>query len=176
MFVRVKTECMRAFIGNKGTPRENVDMLIKSVRVVSNLCVHPPIGSIVAAGVDWNMCFQGLQLAVAKKEEELVLNVLGLLGNLSFHSTRSFGGDSSADEVDVLEVLLMHENTEIVMSTLAVFANKTRSIDVDCAAQIVRSEGTFLFEYSSGDIGCDAGSRRCGLHCIRLWGHDESMS
>ncbi|XP_072218848.1 armadillo repeat-containing protein 2 isoform X2 [Leuresthes tenuis] len=66
--------------------RETDDVLVKLVRVLANMCIHPAVGSSLATN---SACIQllmeTLELRCVQESEELLVNVAATINNLSFY-------------------------------------------------------------------------------------------
>ncbi|XP_031553121.1 armadillo repeat-containing protein 2-like [Actinia tenebrosa] len=108
------------------------DVLVKIIRVIANLSINMDVGSVIAANEDCiNILLQILDTKSIETNEELVLNTVATLNNLSFYQ------DSSSvvlqRQVDITESLLgllLPENMDAMVEASRVFGNLTRSKDV----------------------------------------------
>ncbi|KAJ3070307.1 Armadillo repeat-containing protein 2 [Podochytrium sp. JEL0797] len=117
------------------------DVLIKIVRLLSNLSVHHPIGSEMSQMIELELILDLIELASCSfptssteeecaadlQHEELVLNLAGALANFTFYV--SLENVFSNRKIEVLELmlpLLLSTNPELVEQATRVYSNLSR--------------------------------------------------
>ncbi|KAK3739022.1 hypothetical protein QZH41_010480 [Actinostola sp. cb2023] len=108
------------------------DVLVKSVRVIANLSINSDVGSVIAANEDCiNMLLQILEVKSIESNEELVLNTVSTLNNLSFYQgDNSVVSQKHLDITESLLSLLLPENMDAMVEASRVFGNLTRNKEV----------------------------------------------
>lgn len=116
---------------NKG-PNRNEDVLIKAIRVIANLSINEEAGAGIAASEPLvDLLIQILDVKDAASSEELVLNTVATLNNLSFYNDS--GSVVQQRQVEITEMLislLMPENMDAMVEASRVFGNFSRSSEV----------------------------------------------
>ncbi|NXI74362.1 ARMC2 protein, partial [Anseranas semipalmata] len=106
-------------------PSEAEDVLIKLIRVLANLSIHPSVGEALAAA------HRVVELLVTVLEyksidvcEELVINAATTINNLSFYKVKgSAVQDKKLHIAEMLLKLLMSNNMDGVVEAVRVFGN-----------------------------------------------------
>ncbi|NXF82743.1 ARMC2 protein, partial [Sclerurus mexicanus] len=106
-------------------PSEAEDVLIKLIRVLANLSIHPSVGAALAA------THRVVELLVAVLEyksiddcEELVINAATTINNLSYYHVESSAvQDKKLHIAEMLLKLLMSDNMDGVVEAVRVFGN-----------------------------------------------------
>lgn len=116
---------------NKGL-NKNEDVLIKAIRVIANLSINAEAGAGIAANealVD--LLIQILDVKDALVSEELVLNTVSTLNNLSYYnSAESVVQQRQVEITEMLISLLMPENMDAMVEATRVFGNFSRTKEV----------------------------------------------
>ncbi|XP_065837741.1 armadillo repeat-containing protein 2-like isoform X2 [Oscarella lobularis] len=107
-------------------------VLVKLIRVIANLSVHPDVGSVIACS---EPCVELLMQILANKEasvaEELVLNTIATINNLSYYNISESIIVAKQDFItELLANVLLNDNMEIMAETFRVFGNLSRSKEV----------------------------------------------
>ncbi|XP_050170789.1 armadillo repeat-containing protein 2 isoform X2 [Myiozetetes cayanensis] len=113
-------------------PSEAEDVMIKLIRVLANLSIHPIIGATLAAA------HRVVELLVAVLEyksiddcEELVINAATTISNLSYYRVESsVVQDKKLHIAEMLLKLLMSDNMDGVVEAVRVFGNLTQYHEV----------------------------------------------
>ncbi|XP_025067188.1 armadillo repeat-containing protein 2 isoform X2 [Alligator sinensis] len=106
-------------------PLEAEDVLIKLIRVLANLSVHPSIGAALAA----NHYIVSLLIMVLEYKsiddcEELVINATATLNSLSYYQVRNSAvQDKKLHIAELLLKLLMSSNMDGILEAVRVFGN-----------------------------------------------------
>ncbi|NXD79997.1 ARMC2 protein, partial [Halcyon senegalensis] len=106
-------------------PSEAEDVLIKLIRVLANLSIHPSVGAALAAA------HRVVELLVTVLEyksvddcEELVINAATTINNLSYYRVKSSAvQDKKLHIAEMLLKLLMSNNMDGVVEAVRVFGN-----------------------------------------------------
>ncbi|XP_075603960.1 armadillo repeat-containing protein 2 isoform X2 [Balearica regulorum gibbericeps] len=106
-------------------PSETEDVLIKLIRVLANLSIHPSVGAALAAA------HRVVELLVTVLEyksvddcEELVINAATTINNLSYYKVKSSAvQDRKLHIAEMLLKLLMSNNMDGVVEAVRVFGN-----------------------------------------------------
>ncbi|NXK88624.1 ARMC2 protein, partial [Formicarius rufipectus] len=106
-------------------PSEAEDVLIKLIRVLANLSIHPNVGAALAAA------HRVVELLVTVLEyksiddcEELVINAATTINNLSYYQVESSAvQDKKLHIAEMLLKLLMSDNMDGVVEAVRVFGN-----------------------------------------------------
>ncbi|KAE8602744.1 hypothetical protein XENTR_v10014105 [Xenopus tropicalis] len=113
-------------------PSETEDVLIKLIRALANLCIHPTVGAELAANRDCiALLMQILEYKSIDECEELVINTAATVNNLSFYQD-----DTSVITKKKLEIskllfkLLLCNNMDGILEAARVFGNLSRYQDV----------------------------------------------
>ncbi|XP_054618736.1 armadillo repeat-containing protein 2 isoform X3 [Dunckerocampus dactyliophorus] len=66
--------------------REGEDVLVKLVRVLANMCIHPDVGAALASNTTCiQLLMETLELRSVQESEELIVNVAATINNLTFY-------------------------------------------------------------------------------------------
>ncbi|KAM6084079.1 armadillo repeat-containing protein 2 isoform 4-T5 [Theristicus caerulescens] len=106
-------------------PSEAEDVLIKLIRVLANLSIHPSVGAALAAA------HRVVELLVAVLEyksvddcEELIINAATTINNLSYYKVKSSAvQDRKLHIAEMLLKLLMSNNMDGIVEAVRVFGN-----------------------------------------------------
>lgn len=114
-------------IANKHLGKEE-DVLIKLVRVMANLTVHPKVGPSVANDSDTLRNLLAILGAVSPiAYEELVLNVLATLNNISFYAgPSSHLVDMQEDIASLLLQVVLQDSGDCLLECIRVYGNLSR--------------------------------------------------
>ncbi|XP_061176432.1 armadillo repeat-containing protein 2-like isoform X2 [Saccostrea echinata] len=110
------------------TVNKTEDVLIKVIRVIANLSINENVGPVICSNyqcVDYLL--KVLETKDVSSSEELVLNTVATINNLSFYNTKTSA--ITTHQVRVLEALLklvLANNMEAMVEACRVFANLTR--------------------------------------------------
>ncbi|NWV24489.1 ARMC2 protein, partial [Origma solitaria] len=113
-------------------PSEAEDVLIKLIRVLANLSIHPSVGAALAAAHP----VVGLLLTVLEYKsvndcEELVINTVTAINNLSYYQvTNSAVQDKKLHIAEKLLRLLMSDNMDAVVEAVRVFGNLSQHHEI----------------------------------------------
>ncbi|NWV03769.1 ARMC2 protein, partial [Ptilonorhynchus violaceus] len=106
-------------------PSEAEDVLIKLIRVLANLSIHPSVGaSLAAAHRVVELLVTVLEYKSVDDCEELVINAATTINNLSYYQVKSSAvQDKKLHIAEMLLKLLMSDNMDAVLEAVRVFGN-----------------------------------------------------
>ncbi|NXX13136.1 ARMC2 protein, partial [Podargus strigoides] len=106
-------------------PSEAEDVLIKLIRVLANLSVHPSVGAALAtAHRVVKLLITVLEYKSVDDCEELVINAATTINNLSYYKVESSAvQDKKLHIAEMLSKLLMSNNMDGVVEAVRVFGN-----------------------------------------------------
>ncbi|NXS18862.1 ARMC2 protein, partial [Mystacornis crossleyi] len=113
-------------------PSEAEDVLIKLIRVLANLSIHPRIGAALAAAHP----VVGLLVTVLEYKsvddcEELVVNAATAINNLSYYQVKNSAvQDKKLHIAEMLLKLLMSDNMDAVVEAVRVFGNLSQHHEI----------------------------------------------
>eukprot|EP00501_MAST-03F_sp_TOSAG23-6_P001172 GSMAST32.ASY1.ANO1.1216.1 assembled CDS len=111
------------------------EVLIKLIRLIANVSIDPEVAQYIGAS-NISMVFATL-LKCSNTSEELLLNVVSAVTNLSFYTCDAHNKDIEIAKISICEILvtmLVHGNEEVVSESLRALANYARSV---CVRDIV---------------------------------------
>ncbi|KAJ8275226.1 hypothetical protein COCON_G00098510 [Conger conger] len=115
--------------GDPPRPSEREDVLIKLIRVLANLSIHPAAGTALAADAQCvELLLSVLELRAVEDCEELVINAAAAVNNLSFY--REEGSSVRARELAVAQLmlqLLLSRSRAGMLEATRVFGNLSQS-------------------------------------------------
>uniref|UniRef100_A0A8C1L8Q1 Armadillo repeat containing 2 n=1 Tax=Cyprinus carpio TaxID=7962 RepID=A0A8C1L8Q1_CYPCA len=109
---------------------ESEDVLVKLIRLLANLAIHPTVGTALAANT---LCVQLLLEVLGTKHtsEELVINAVATINNLSFYQGESSVVHSQHTHISQLLLkLLLSSSMDVVLEATRVFGNLSQIKDV----------------------------------------------
>ncbi|KAK3506989.1 hypothetical protein QTP70_034689 [Hemibagrus guttatus] len=120
------------FPRNKPDEDEDEDVLIKLIRVLANLSIHPVVGSALASNT---LCVQLLlkvmEVRSVEESAELVVNASTTINNLSFYQSESSVIRVQHKHVsELLLRLLLSSNMDAVLEATRVFGNLSQIEEV----------------------------------------------
>ncbi|KAF7649712.1 hypothetical protein LDENG_00137300 [Lucifuga dentata] len=115
-----------------GSLREDEDVLVKLVRVLANMCVHPAVGPALASN---SACIQllteTLELRSVEESEELLVNVAATINNLSFYQEEnSVVTQSHMTIAKRMLKLVLSSSMDAMLEAVRVYGNLSLSKDV----------------------------------------------
>ncbi|NXJ13931.1 ARMC2 protein, partial [Odontophorus gujanensis] len=110
---------------NPKHPSEAEDVLIKLIRVLANLSIHPSVGAALAAAHHViELLLTVLEYKSVEVCEELVINAATAINNLSFYKVKSSAvQDKKLHIAETLLKLLMSNNMDGIVEAVRVFGN-----------------------------------------------------
>ncbi|KAI2652055.1 Armadillo repeat-containing protein 2 [Labeo rohita] len=114
------------------SPPEREDVLVKLIRLLANLAIHPTVGTALAANT---LCVQllleVLEYRCVQESEELVINAVATINNLSFYQGQSSVVRSQHTHISQLLLkLLLSSSMDAVLEATRVFGNLSQIKDV----------------------------------------------
>ncbi|XP_073709260.1 armadillo repeat-containing protein 2 [Garra rufa] len=111
---------------------ERDDVLVKLIRLLANLAIHPTVGTALAAN---SLCVQllleVLESRCVQESEELVINAVATINNLSFYQgQRSVVRSQHTHISQLLLKLLLSSSMDAVLEATRVFGNLSQIKDV----------------------------------------------
>mmetsp|Transcript_20615 Transcript_20615/g.40822 ORF Transcript_20615/g.40822 Transcript_20615/m.40822 type:complete len:876 (+) Transcript_20615:32-2659(+) len=146
--------------------REINEMLVKLVRLIANLAINRAVGPGLAQQAEVGLLLQLLQTKDVEKHEELVLNVISAITNLSFYydkdpvtvsSSSSSGGGSYVliqMSSDILACLIPHlfsSNVEVVVESVRALGNFSRDVQFRADMRACRVDETLVLLLDHSD-------------------------
>ncbi|XP_040407541.1 armadillo repeat-containing protein 2 isoform X6 [Cygnus olor] len=159
-------------------PSEAENVLIKLIRVLANLSIHPSVGAALAAA------HRVVELLVTVLEyksidvcEELVINAATTINNLSFYKVK--GSAVQDKKLHIAEIykfviaLLDAKNQDVCFSACGVLLNLT--VDKDKRALLMEEGGIRKLVDCLRDFGPADWQLAC-LICKTLWNYSENIT
>lgn len=111
---------------------EREDVLVKLIRLLANLAIHPTVGTALAANpLCVQLLLQVLETRCVQESEELVINAAATINNLSFYQGESSVVRSQHRHISQLLLkLLLGSSMEGVLEATRVFGNLSQIKDV----------------------------------------------
>nr|XP_029487797.1 armadillo repeat-containing protein 2 isoform X3 [Oncorhynchus nerka] len=111
---------------------ESKDVLVKLVRVLANMSIHPAVGPTLAANTDLiHYLLNTLELRSMQESEELLVNVAATINNLSFYQEdSSVVRDRGLTVAKLLLKLLLSSSIDGMLEATRVFGNLSQSREV----------------------------------------------
>ncbi|XP_016391471.1 armadillo repeat-containing protein 2-like isoform X2 [Sinocyclocheilus rhinocerous] len=111
---------------------EREDVLVKLIRLLANLAIHPTVGTALAANT---LCVQllleVLECRCVQESEELVVNAVATINNLSFYQGMSSVVRAQHTHISQLLLkLLLSSSMDAVLEATCVFGNLSQIKDV----------------------------------------------
>ncbi|NXK62131.1 ARMC2 protein, partial [Sylvietta virens] len=113
-------------------PSEAEDVLIKLIRVLANLAIHPTVGAALAAADPVvELLVTVLEYKSVDACEELVINAATTINNLSYYQVKNFAvQDKKLHIAEMLLKLLMSDNMDAVVEAVRVFGNLSQHHEI----------------------------------------------
>ncbi|XP_034554990.1 armadillo repeat-containing protein 2 isoform X2 [Notolabrus celidotus] len=114
------------------TPQEDDDVLVKLIRVLANMCIHPAVGPALATNISCiQLLMETLELRCVQESEELLVNVAATINNLSFYQEESSVLTHNQLSISKLMLkLLLSSSMNAVLEATRVYGNLSQSKDV----------------------------------------------
>ncbi|XP_042633823.1 armadillo repeat-containing protein 2-like isoform X1 [Cyprinus carpio] len=111
---------------------EREDVLVKLIRLLANLAIHPTVGTALAANT---LCVQllleVLECRCVQDSEELLVNAVATINNLSFYQGMSSVVRAQHTHISQLLLkLLLSSSMDVVLEATRVFGNLSQIKDV----------------------------------------------
>lgn len=113
------------------TLQEEDDVLVKLVRVLANMCIHPAVGPALATSSTCvQLLMETLELRCVQESEELLINVAATINNLSFYQESSVLRHNGLTIAKLMLKLLLSSSMDAVLEATRVYGNLSQSDDV----------------------------------------------
>ncbi|XP_015476000.1 armadillo repeat-containing protein 2 isoform X5 [Parus major] len=158
-------------------PSEAEDVLIKLIRVLANLSIHPKVGAALAAAHPVVGLLVGvLEYKSVEACEELVINAATAINNLSYYQVKNSAVQDKklhiAEIYKFMIALLDSKNREVCFPACGVLLNLT--VDENKRAFLMEEGGIGKLVDCLQDFGPADWQLSC-LICKTLWNYSESM-
>uniref|UniRef100_A0A8D3B2H3 Armadillo repeat containing 2 n=1 Tax=Scophthalmus maximus TaxID=52904 RepID=A0A8D3B2H3_SCOMX len=112
--------------------QEDDDVLVKLVRVLANMCIHPAVGPALANDATCiQLLMETLELRSVQESEELLVNVAATINNLSFYQEQSSVLRHSQLAITKLMLkLVLSSSMDSMLEATRVYGNMSKSKDV----------------------------------------------
>nr|XP_019953153.1 PREDICTED: armadillo repeat-containing protein 2 [Paralichthys olivaceus]XP_019953154.1 PREDICTED: armadillo repeat-containing protein 2 [Paralichthys olivaceus] len=112
--------------------QERDDVLVKLVRVLANMCIHPAVGPALANDAACiQLLMETLELRSVQESEELLVNVAATINNLSFYQEQSSVIRRSQVAITKLMLkLVLSSSMDAMLEATRVYGNMSQSKDV----------------------------------------------
>ncbi|XP_076010996.1 armadillo repeat-containing protein 2 isoform X2 [Genypterus blacodes] len=112
-----------------GSVRGDEDVLVKLVRVLANVCVHPAVGPALASNTACTqLLMETLELRSVQESEELLVNVAVTINNLSFYQEETSAVTLSQLSVAKLMLkLVLSSSMDATLEAVRVYGNLSQS-------------------------------------------------
>ncbi|XP_071335488.1 armadillo repeat-containing protein 2 isoform X2 [Trachinotus anak] len=112
--------------------QEDDDVLVKLVRVLANMCIHPAVGPALATNTACTqLLMETLELRSVQESEELLVNVAATINNLSFYQEKSSAIRHSELIIAKLMLkLVLSSSMDAMLEATRVYGNLSQSKDV----------------------------------------------
>ncbi|KAM9354975.1 armadillo repeat-containing protein 2 [Pholidichthys leucotaenia] len=108
------------------------DVLVKLVRVLANMCIHPAVGPLLATDTTCvRLLIETLELKSVQESEELMVNVAATINNLSFYQEE--GATIRHHGVTIAKLMLklmLSSSTDAMLEATRVYGNLSQLKDV----------------------------------------------
>ncbi|KAI4801669.1 hypothetical protein KUCAC02_019547 [Chaenocephalus aceratus] len=107
--------------------QEEEDVLVKLVRVLANMCIHPAVGPALATNTSCiQQLMETLELKTVLESEELMVNVAATINNLSFYQEESSALRRSQLTIAKLMLkLVLSASMDAMLEATRVYGNVT---------------------------------------------------
>ncbi|TKS75570.1 Armadillo repeat-containing protein 2 [Collichthys lucidus] len=164
--------------------QEHDDVLVKLVRVLANMCIHPAVGPALATNTACiQLLMETLELRSVQESEELLVNVAATVNNMSFYQE-----DSSVLRLSRLTIaklmlkLVLSSSMDAMLEATRVYGNLSQSKDVrdfimqnkvhQFVVTLLDSKSTEMCFSACGvltNLALDPPNRLAGQVCQALW-------
>ncbi|XP_023146332.2 armadillo repeat-containing protein 2 isoform X1 [Amphiprion ocellaris] len=112
--------------------QEADDVLVKLVRVLANMCIHPAVGPPLANNTTClQLLMETLELRSVQESEELMVNVAATINNLSFYQEED--SPITRNELTIAKLMLklvLSSSMDGMLEATRVYGNLSQSRDV----------------------------------------------
>ncbi|XP_068432558.1 armadillo repeat-containing protein 2 isoform X2 [Clinocottus analis] len=115
-----------------GKVQQDEDVLVKLVRVLANMCIHPAVGpALVTNATCIQLLMETLELRCVQESEELLVNVAATINNLSFYQEESsVFRRSQLTMAKLMLKLVLCSSMDAMLEATRVYGNLSQSKDV----------------------------------------------
>nr|XP_040017316.1 armadillo repeat-containing protein 2 isoform X2 [Gasterosteus aculeatus aculeatus] len=115
-----------------GTVQQDEDVLVKLVRVLANMCIHPAVGPALASNATCiRLLMETLELRCVQESEELLVNVAATINNLSFYrEDSSVLRRSQLPMAKLMLKLVLSSSMDAMLEATRVYGNVSQSKNV----------------------------------------------
>lgn len=115
-----------------GPAHEFDDVLVKLVRVLANMCIHPAVGPALTDNATFiQLLIETLELRSVEESEELTVNTAATINNLSYYQQQNSALRRSHLSITKLMMkLLISTSMDAVLEAARVFGNLSQSSEV----------------------------------------------
>ncbi|KAM6459507.1 armadillo repeat-containing protein 2 isoform 2-T7 [Liasis olivaceus] len=119
-------------IKNLRHPSEAEDIVIKLIRVIANLSIHPNVGACLATNHHIvALLITVLECKSVEESEELVINTTATINNLSFYQVKnSVIQEKKLHIAELLLKLLMSSHMDGILEAIRVFGNLSQNHEI----------------------------------------------
>uniref|UniRef100_A0A8C6KAC1 Armadillo repeat containing 2 n=1 Tax=Nothobranchius furzeri TaxID=105023 RepID=A0A8C6KAC1_NOTFU len=111
--------------------QETDDVLVKLVRVLANMCIHPAVGPCLASNtICIQLLMETLELRSVHESEELLVNVAAAINNLSFYQENSQIRHNRLAIAKLMMKLLLSSSMDAMLEATRVYGNLSLHQDV----------------------------------------------
>ncbi|XP_041814054.1 armadillo repeat-containing protein 2 isoform X2 [Chelmon rostratus] len=112
--------------------QEGEDVLVKLVRVLANMCIHPAVGPALATNTTCiQLLMETLELRSVQESEELLVNVAATINNLSYYQKDSSAlRDSQLTIAKLMLKLVLSSSMDAMLEATRAYGNLSQSKDV----------------------------------------------
>ncbi|KAM9339239.1 armadillo repeat-containing protein 2 [Symphorus nematophorus] len=117
---------------NPNPVQEHDDVLVKLVRVLANMCIHPAVGPALATNTTCiQLLMETIELRSVQESEELLVNVAATINNLSYYQEESSVLRHSQLTIAKLTLkLVLSSSMDAMLEATRVYGNLSQSKDV----------------------------------------------
>eukprot|EP00047_Mylnosiga_fluctuans_P010168 m.14920 g.14920 ORF g.14920 m.14920 type:complete len:838 (-) comp2985_c0_seq2:139-2652(-) len=110
--------------------RETADLLVKLMRVIANLCIHPDVGQSIASTAGVERIVGLLRKQAKELVEEPLINTIGAINNISYYAGP--GNLLWEQRIEIAELLipLLCESMDVVIESARVFGNFSQEPEI----------------------------------------------
>ncbi|XP_037304543.2 armadillo repeat-containing protein 2 isoform X2 [Pungitius pungitius] len=115
-----------------GKVQQDEDVLVKLVRVLANMCIHPAVGPALASNTTCiQLLMETLELRCVRESEELLVNVAATINNLSFYQEdSSVLRHSQLSMAKLMLKLVLGSSMDAMLEATRVYGNLSQSKNV----------------------------------------------
>ncbi|XP_038582123.1 armadillo repeat-containing protein 2 isoform X1 [Micropterus salmoides] len=112
--------------------QEDEDVLVKLVRVLANMCIHPAVGPALVTNTSCiQLLMETIELRSVQDSEELLVNVAATINNLSFYQEESsILTHSQLNIAKLMLKLVLSSSMDAMLEATRVYGNLSQSKDV----------------------------------------------